>query len=174
MTDVIESLAAATTPKGLPYPASTDPVSQGAAAIQALALAVDARIPGIYANAAALPASPSPGTIALVRVAADELVELAFDSTLGRWTSRPFLVLPGITGGTSNNFGTFAADRADALRFVGGGGGGGPDDRGVGGRRRVGYLERSESVFGTLGGAFTTRRRRPQTSSISPASISAR
>jgi hypothetical protein len=106
--DVIEALAAATTPKGLPYPASSDPVAQGAAAIQALATAVDKRIPGIYANAAALPAAPSPGTIALVRVAADELVELAYDSTLGRWTSRPFIVLPGVTGGTSNNFGSFA------------------------------------------------------------------
>lgn len=35
-----------TTPAGLPYPAPTDPVAQGAANIQALAEAVDTRLPG--------------------------------------------------------------------------------------------------------------------------------
>ena len=58
VTDVIESLAAATTPGGIPYPASTDPVSQGAAAMQAIAVAVD----GLYRIAeydlAALQGSP--------------------------------------------------------------------------------------------------------------------
>jgi hypothetical protein len=42
--DLIDPQASSTTPHGLPYPAPTDPVAQGAAAIQALATAVDARL----------------------------------------------------------------------------------------------------------------------------------
>jgi len=40
----LDARAGGTTPGGLPYPAPTDPVAQGAAAIQALATAVDALV----------------------------------------------------------------------------------------------------------------------------------
>lgn len=48
------------TPQGLPYPASTDPVSQGAANIQALAEATDARLVN-PAPSASPPSSPIAG-----------------------------------------------------------------------------------------------------------------
>lgn len=56
----IPALQGATT-KGLPWPPPTDPVSQGAAAIRALAEAVDPFIPG--APSATPPASPKDGQI---------------------------------------------------------------------------------------------------------------
>lgn len=48
------------TPRGLPYPSPTDPVAQGAAAIQALAVAVDPLLPIVSATP---PASPVDGMI---------------------------------------------------------------------------------------------------------------
>lgn len=46
-----------TTPKGLPYPPASDPVAQGAAAIQALAAAVDAASNYLIADSGALAAA---------------------------------------------------------------------------------------------------------------------
>jgi hypothetical protein len=51
-----------TTPGGLPYPAPTEPVSQGAAAIQALALAIDPRLTPVTLSPTP-PASPVDGQL---------------------------------------------------------------------------------------------------------------
>jgi hypothetical protein len=74
------------TSKGIPYPVSTDPVAAGASNMQAIAEALDARIPS---TATALPASPYDGQTVLLRLGASPFtfLRMTWDATLARWVS---------------------------------------------------------------------------------------
>jgi len=71
-----------TTPNGLPYPEPTDPVAQGAAAIKALAEAVDPRV-GARAIAT--------GQATLTSITPNTLATLAVSFPAGRFTAAPLV-----------------------------------------------------------------------------------
>lgn len=74
------------TAKGFPYPAASDPVAQGAAAMQAIAESLEVRVPS---SVAALPVAPYDGQIANLRLGATpfDYLQLTYDATLAKWVS---------------------------------------------------------------------------------------
>jgi hypothetical protein len=86
----------ATTPGGLPYPLSSDPVAGGAAAIQALAEAVDGRLVQTVTRISDAPLVD--GAIAAVLMPNQGLALLVFDAAAGLWRSAPFFAASGGTG----------------------------------------------------------------------------
>lgn len=76
------------TTRGFPYPLSTEPVAEGAAAIQALAEAVEARYGASATTVAALDPDVD-GRQALIRVGSTpySFLGLVYDATLAKWVS---------------------------------------------------------------------------------------
>lgn len=109
----------ATTPGGLPYPLSSDPVAGGAAAIQALAEAVDSRLPSSIDNIGDAPAID--GAIAAVAMPNQGIALLVFDAAAGLWASAPFFAGRGSVGGVVSwaSIVPYITVRADDLAAAG-------------------------------------------------------
>lgn len=95
------------TAKGLPYPASTDPVYQGAAAIQALAAKLDAMVPFAMQL----------GTTNVAMGASDLQKQVAVTWAVGRFTQTPVVVCTNL-GGTSNVYAVGSAPTATGVNII--------------------------------------------------------